>query len=178
MAEVDIEQKDETAGNMLTQDWSIGPERVRIWEDEFHVLHIEAGDTVYDDVHARCVFPISGKSDWVSFLADKDNEVVLLRNPDGLEPESRAVLRRALDRLYFAARIRRVDDVIEAMGVSLWHVLTDQGYARFEVVDRQRHIRILPGGRFIITDADGNRFEIENLYELDERSRQFIETET
>jgi len=48
------------------------------------------------------------------------------------------------------------------MGVTNWETQTDHGYATFEVVDRE-YIRKLPGGRYIIADADGNRFELPNL---------------
>ena len=64
------------------------------------------------------------------------------------------------------------------MGVSEWEVKTDRGYAKFEVVDRTEHIRKLPGGRVMIVDADGNRFEIEDVSRLDERSQTLVRTET
>jgi len=48
----------------------------------------------------------------------------------------------------------------------------------FEVVDRNRHIRRLPGDRVMIVDADGNRFEIPNVTELDERSQALVRSET
>jgi predicted oxidoreductase len=81
-------------------------------------------------------------------------------------------------KLYFRAIITRIDSIGESMGVSMWEAMTDCGYAKFEVVDRQRHIRFLPGGRFLITDVDGNRYEIPCIYELDERSQRLVETET
>ena len=80
--------------------------------------------------------------------------------------------------MYFGAVITEVYSITETMGVSLWAVMTDRGYAAFEVVDRERHIRLLPNGRFLITDADGNRFEIPCVYALSERSRALVETET
>ena len=156
----------------------VQPERVRLWEDAFRVLHADVDGKVYDDVRPRRLFPLSGKADYVSFMTDRDHEVLLLARPDRLDRESRKALEQAFDRLYYRAIITRVDHVSETMGVSYWQVMTDRGYARFEVVDRQQHIRILPGGRFIITDADGNRFEIPDFGRLDARSQALIETET
>ena len=173
--------EDETTTVMQSDDtteWAVGPEDVRIWEDAFHLLHISVGDTTHDDVRPRRVFPLSGKSPFVSFLNDKSEELVLLTNPNGLDAESKTVLDKVLRLLYFSAIITRVDSVTEAMGVSLWHVVTNRGYAKFEVVDRQRHIRVLPPGRFLITDADGNRFEIPCIHDLDEQSQRLVETET
>jgi len=151
---------------------------VRIWEDPFQVLHVEADGTVHADVRPRRVFPLSGKAGHISFVAEKNKEVVLLRDPEGLDAPSRAALDKTLARTYYSARILRVDSVTETMGVSLWHVLTDRGHAVFEVVDRHRHIHVLTGGRFLITDADGSRFEIPCVDDLDERSQALVETET
>ena len=103
--------------------------------------------------------------------------MVLLARPQDLDRESRKVLERALGHVYYVARIVRVDEIKETMGVTLWTVMTDKGYAHFEVVDTN-HIRRLPGGRLIIVDVDGNRFEIERLTDLDERSQALIHSET
>jgi hypothetical protein len=78
--------------------------------------------------------------------------------------------------MYYVAHITRVDSITEKMGVGHWKVMTDRGYAAFEVVDR-RNIRRLPGDRVVIADADGNRFEIEDTTELDERSQRLIFSE-
>ncbi len=159
-------------------DWAVDPQDVRVWLDEFHVLHVEAKGQTFSDVQPRQAFPLSARGDYVGFIGEKDQEMVLVRNASQLDPESRKAVDEALARLYYRATILRIDSIAESMGVSLWEVVTDCGYAKFEVVDRQRYIRILPGGRFMITDADGNRFEIPCIYELDERSQRLVETET
>ncbi|NLF19429.1 MAG: DUF1854 domain-containing protein [Lentisphaerae bacterium] len=159
-------------------DLAITPDRVRLWEDDFMVVHAEIDGAVHDDIRARRLFPLSGKADYVSLVSERNQEVALLAHPDRLDKASRAVLEHALERLYYRATILRVDQITETLGVSFWEVFTDRGYARFEVVDRQQHIRILPGGRFVITDVDGNRFEIPDFRRLDARSQALIETET
>jgi hypothetical protein len=159
-------------------EWAVESSRVRIWRDAFCLLHVAVDGQDHADMRPRRVFPISGRSPCVSFMNDKSEEVLLLRDPDRLDADSAAALATALSRVYCAAQIREVYDITEAMGVSLWVVMTDRGYATFEVVDRERHIRLLPNGRFLITDADGNRFEIPCVSDLDERSQRLVETET
>ena len=165
-------------GSPRIPDWAVTADRVTIREDEYHILHVKVGDEEFSDVRPRRAFPLSSKSDYVSFLTDRDTEVVLLTDPRNLDRTSRKALERALDRVYYTAQILRVDKISEAMGVSMWEVLTNRGYAKFEIVDRQRFIHILPGGRYLITDVDGNRFEIEDISRLDAHSRSLIETET
>lgn len=158
--------------------WAVGPECVRVWEDDLCVLHVSVNGEEFHDVRPRRVFPVSGKAPYVSFVAEKDAEVALLTTPRGLDKESRRVLDRALLHMYYTPKILEVHDVSETMGVSLWHVQTDQGYATFEISDRQRFIRLLSGGRYIITDVDGNRFEIEDIEKLDKKSQARVHHET
>jgi hypothetical protein len=160
------------------QGWAVDASRSRVWRDAFCSLHVCVDGQDHADLRPRRVFPISGRSPFVSFMNDKGEEAVLLRDPANLDAESAAALALALARVYSGAIIRRVYDITETMGVSLWNVMTDRGYASFEVVDRERHIRLLPNGRYLLTDVDGNRFEIPCVYDLDEPSQRLIETET
>lgn len=164
-------------GSESLDEWVSQPGDTRVWEDALHILHVRAGDREFDDVKPVRVFPLSGKAGYVSFLNRKDREVVLLARPHDLDPDSRKTLETALEHVYYMARILRVDNITETMGVTLWEVMTDRGYAHFEVTD-QRHIRKLPGGRLIIVDVDGSRFEIESVGRLDERSQNLIYSET
>lgn len=156
---------------------TVGPEDVRVWEDDLKVLHVSVRGETFDDVRPVHVFPISAKADYVSFLDESDKEVALLKRPDGLPAADRETLNAALERMYYVPRITRVDSITETWGISHWKVQTDRGYASFEVVARE-NIRKLPGGRLIIGDADGNRFEIEDLSRLDPRSQALIHSET
>lgn len=165
-------------GSGHPSDWAVDASRTRVWRDAFCVLHVAVDGEDHAGMRPRRVFPISSRSPCVSFMNDKGEEELLLRDPDRLDPASAAALVTALSRVYCAAQIREVYDITEAMGVSLWGVMTDRGYASFEVVDRERHIRLLPKGRYLITDADGNRFEIPCVFDLDERSQRLVETET
>jgi len=158
--------------------WLTQPESVRIWEDPFYRLQVSLDGEEFHNVRPRRAFPLSGKAPYVSFVNEDDKEVLLLARPQDLDKESRRALAAALERVYYVARILRVDAITESMGVSHWEVKTDRGYAKFEVVDRTRHIRKLSGDRVMIVDADGNRFEIENIAELDERSQAFVRSET
>ena len=153
-------------------EWLVSPDRVRVWEDARKILHVS------EDVRPRRVFPLSGKSDYVSFQGERGREVLLLSHPHKLDRKSRAVLEHAIERTYFAARILQVYEIKESMGVSRWRVRTDRGYAHFEVVDRNQHIRSMPPARYLITDADGNRFVIEDLRELDRHSQSEVHHET
>jgi hypothetical protein len=155
---------------------SVPPDHVKIWVDEFHQLHVAANGQEYVDVRPVRIFPISSKADYVSFLDDKRKEVLLLRNPHKLDKGSRQALDAAFSHIYYCPKITRVDSVTESMGITRWEVMTDRGYAKFELTDRD-HFRKLPGRRLIMQDPDGNRFEIEDLAKLDKKSLEIIQSE-
>jgi hypothetical protein len=155
----------------------VTPDRVKVWEDDFKSLCVTIDGKDFKDLRPHRVFPLSGKADYVSFLNGDGKETVMLSRPHALDAESREILEHALGRMYYLATITSVYKITEKMGVGQWEVQTDRGYAHFEVVDRQL-IRRMPGGRLVITDADGNRFEIRDVEKLDERSRKLIESET
>ena len=153
------------------------PERVRVWRDEFRRLHVQVdGKVEHVDVKPVPVFPVSEAADYVSFLDSKDKEVLLLRDAHGLDPESRAVLDEELGRTYFVPKIIRVYDIEDAHGAARWEVETDRGYRVFDIRDRE-DMRVIHRTRVLLQDADGNRFEIENVNELDEHSRRLLDTE-
>jgi len=167
---------DEEREDPVFEERLVTPDRVKIWFDEFQKLCIAVDGTEFTKLRARRVFPLSGKCDYVSFLNRGGKETVMLSGPDKLDAESKEALSHALERLYYAATITRVIDISEKMGVGQWKVMTDRGYASFEVVDRLQ-IRRLAKGRIVMTDADGNRFEIEDVNKLDAKSQKLIASE-
>jgi len=179
MSAVDDPQQDSQT-ELDEPEGSLGlvqPDRVRVWEDEFQILHVSVDGREFNRVRAVRAFPVSGAADYVSFLSEKGKEILLLAHPSKLDKASRRVLAKTLERMYYVAKILRVDAISETMGVTHWQVLTDRGYASFEVVDRQ-NIRKLPHGRYIIIDADGNRFEIPCIDDLDSHSQSCVFSET
>ena len=151
--------------------------RLRLWRDEFRRLHVLVdGKAEHVDLRPALVFPVSGAAEYMSFVDEKGRELVLLRNPDQLDPESRQVLAEELSRTYFVPRITRIYEIEDAHGSARWEVETDRGYRVFDVRDRE-DVRILASGRILLQDVDGNRFEIQSLGELDERSQRLLDGE-
>jgi hypothetical protein len=153
------------------------PKQVRVWRDEFRRLHVQVeGDEEHVDVRPARVFPVSGAADYISFLNGKDQEVVLLRNPEALEPESRKALKEELGRTYFVPNIVEIYRIEDAHGASRWEVETDRGYRVFDIRDRE-DVRVLPGGRVLLQDADSNHYEISDMNALDDRSYRLLDGE-
>ena len=151
-------------------------DRVKVWENSLRQLCIRIDGQEFTDLIPRRAFPLTGKADYICLLNRDGKETVMLAKPNQLDRASREALDAVLTRMYYTATITRVDSIVEKLGVSRWEAMTDRGYARFEVIDTES-IRKLKGGRVVLTDADGNRFEIRNVEALDPRSRDLVYAE-
>jgi hypothetical protein len=182
MSEAETTQQQQNADG---ESWKAELERLRIvpanevkiWRDEFRRLHVQViGGEEFVDVRPAPVFPVSQTANFISFLDTKDKEALLLRDLGKLEEESRKLLVEELGRAYFVPRIIRIYEIEDAHGASRWEVETDRGYRMFDIRDRE-DVRVIRKTRVLLQDADGNRFEIEDVTKLDEKSQQLLETE-
>ena len=90
---------------------------------------------------------------------------------DDLPKTARGWLEEQLERRYFLPQVLAIHDIMERFGSSVWDLQTDRG--RVTVSTRQMHeaIHEVEPNRFLITDAENNRYEIRNLAALDKESR-------
>ena len=98
----------------------------------------------------------------------------LIRRLSDRTEEEQTILRRALALRYFMPKITRVLKVNDRFGFSYFKVETTSGKLEFSVRDPYKSIFVL-GRRMIITDADGNRFEIPDVDALEKQDRRKIE---
>ncbi len=149
--------------------------QVCIWRDAFRRLCVTVeGHATYLDLRPARVFPVSEAADFISFLGLEDKEVLLLKDVCRLDCASRRVLEDELTRAFFVPKIVSIYDVEDAHGAARWEVETDRGYRMFDIRDRE-DVKVVGGKRVLLQDADGNRYEVEDLHDLDERSRRLLD---
>ena len=66
-------------------------------------------------------------------------------------------------------------DFLADCGFSYWQVETDIGEMDISLQDTYRSLNKIGGGRVIVTDMAGNRYEITDLDALDRKSRRKLE---
>ena len=123
--------------------------------------------------HILSVFPISNREHFVSLRDVEGTEIGIVEEAHALEGESRRILREELERSYFLPRITDITGVADKLGVLTWRVDTDRGPRTFEVRHPRRNVRSVGGGRYIVKDVDGNRYDIRRLSNLGPKS-QFL----
>ncbi len=153
----------------------LDPGRIRLFLDEYNDLILDRADGRLP-VTAHRAFPLTAAGQFIVLKDDDGSEVGLIREIAGLDEESRTVLESDLERTYFAPAILQVNKLEENFHIPKWDVETDSGHRVFEVRSRRRDIRIMSGGRILLRDADGNRYEIPDYRRLDPVSRAFVET--
>ncbi len=134
--------------------------------------------TEYTDVLVYCTRPISDPERYISIrvgaTATEQREIGLIRKLDALAPGQRRLLKEALGRRYFIHIISKIHSLREEFGYLYWDVETDKGRRQFPTARWDQSKCVHAGnGCHIITDVDGNRYEIPNLdaLDLDSRSR-------
>ncbi len=151
------------------------PVLTRLRRDEYTDLILEyRGER--KPVTAHRAFPLTAAGQFIVLKGIDGTEVGAIRDIAGLDDESRNILESDLERTYFAPVILQVNKLEEKFHIPKWDVETDSGHRVFEVRSRRRDIRVMSGGRILLRDADGNRYEIPDYRRLDPVSRAFVET--
>jgi len=154
-----------------------GPDAgLRLWRDERGRLVYRAApeaETSENVRVARC-FPWTRRDEYVSIRDKDEKELCLLRSLDGLAAETRRLIEEELNADEFAPRITAVERVETMFDLMTWKVRTASGPVELQVRQAE-DVRQLDSGGVLIRDHAGGTFQIENVAELDARSRSLVE---
>ena len=155
----------------------LGPSDIQFTRNDLSQLRAKLSDgTVYEDVLVYRTRPISDPSRYISIRVgatqSEQKEIGLIRSLESLAPEQRRLLKEELAKRYFIHIITRIDSIREEFGYLYWDCETDKGRREFPVPrwDQSKVVHV-GDGCHMVTDVDGNRYEIPNLEELDPDSR-------
>lgn len=124
-------------------------------------------------VRVRRAFPWSEPGRFVSLRDAADREFALVADPAHLDPGSRRALEAALAAAGFVFVVTAVHEIEEEVEIRTWRVVTRQGARTFQT-RLDDWPRALPGGGLLIRDVAGDLYRIEDLAQLDERSRDLL----
>ena len=151
----------ETAGLLY-----LDPAQVRFTRAGARIDVSIAGAPPVANVSVLRAFPLSTPDRYLSIRNEKNEEVGLLADPAGLDAESRAIVIEELHRRYVLPRVRRVIQIRERFEILECHVETDRGVCHFSIRNLRENVLRPQPNRYILTDVDGNRFDIPDLREL------------
>ena len=124
------------------------------------------GDRSWREVRVARAFPLSDPDKYLGLRDGNDKDIGILETLHGLDAGSRAVIDEELKRRYFTPQITQVVTVSEEFGVVTWDVETTKGPRRFLVRNMKDNSYPLGPNRVMMTDSDGNRYEIPDARAL------------
>ncbi|HEV8149950.1 MAG TPA: DUF1854 domain-containing protein [Gemmatimonadales bacterium] len=136
------------------------------------VLCVTCGSRI-QPVLVRPCFPWVESRRYISLRDDEHNEVALIKDPEELDPASRAALEQSLAEAGFLLEVTRVLAVEEEVEIRHWRVETRQGPRSFQT-RLDAWPRSLPGGGFLIRDVAGDLYHLAAPAALDRRSRELL----
>ena len=115
-------------------------------------------------------FPLSLQNQYIGLRDAKDKDIGMLETLNGLEESSRAIIDEELERRYFVPTIRKVTKVKKEYDTVNFEVETDKGERKFSVQNLKDSIQEVGGGRILLTDRTGSRYNIPDVMKLDEKT--------
>ncbi len=155
----------------------LAPGEVIFYQNELRQLCARLSDgTELRDVLAYRTRPISDPERYISIrvgaTATEQREIGLIRGLEALSPGQRGLVKEALDRRYFIHIITEIRAMREEFGYLYWDCETDKGPRQFPTARWDQSKCVHAGnGCHIVTDVDGNRYEIPDIEKLDSDSR-------
>jgi hypothetical protein len=131
-------------------------------------------DRCYLKVTVVRVFPLSRPQRPLSVRDGANKEVGILVDAAELDAESRRLVQEELDRRYLTPSIHRIVAVKERFGTVEWSVETDRGPWKFTMRNPRENVVQPSPGRYLLTDVDGNRFDVLDLSALDAPSQAWL----
>jgi Domain of unknown function (DUF1854) len=137
-------------------------------------LHLDLGGTAHRNVTVTCAFPLSLPLRFLSVRDADNNEIGMIKDASELDAENLRIITEALERRYLMPIIQRVLRVKERFGTLDWEVITDRGLRTFTTRDLRENVVHPAPGRALLTDVDGNRYDVRDLYALDRASQAWL----
>jgi len=121
------------------------------------------------------LFPHSEPEGWIAVVDAKGKELGVITALNGFPDQARALVQEELGRRYLVPRIRRILSSRRRYDVMQWTVETDRGRVTFMTRELREQVQEPLPRRLIVTDVQGNRYEVPDLAALDPISRRLLD---
>ncbi len=117
----------------------------------------------YDRVRVVRSFPFTDPTHYISIrVADEKSKEIgmILDIGKDVDAETKAMLEEQMNLRYFTPIITKIKDIKDEYGHAYFDVETNEGPCKFVIYMNSSSVVHLTDTRLLITDLDGNRFEI------------------
>ena len=140
-------------------------------------LSLKTREKEYARVGVYLTFPLTNPEEFISIREadEKAKEIGLVEKISELPAEQQEMLREQIRLRYFMPVITKILDVKDEYGYAYWHVMTNFGACRFTTQMSGDAVIALSESRLLVTDIDGNRYEIPDFYKLGVMERKKLD---
>lgn len=140
-------------------------------------ISLKTGDKTYDRVGVYLTFPLTNPEEFISIREadEKAKEIGIVEKLGTLPKDQQEMLREQIKLRYFMPVITKVLDVKDEYGYAYWNVTTTFGACRFTTQMSGDAVIHLSDSRLLVTDIDGNRYEIPDFYQLGVMERKKLD---
>lgn len=131
-------------------------------------VSLEYDGEKYDRVNFYCAFPLTDPENFISVRENTEEarEIGIIESLSDFPQEIVGILKEQMNMRYFMPKIKSINSVKQEYGFAYWSVGTDRGECRFTLSMHGGAIAQLSETRLILTDIDGNRFEVPDTTQL------------
>jgi len=125
-------------------------------------------DKEYDRIAVYCAFPFTDPEKYISIREanDKAREIGIIKDLSELSKDTAKILKEQLAIRYFTPVITKINDIKDEYGFAYFDVVTDRGDCKFTIRMGGGSVVTLSETRLLISDLDGNRFEVPDTGRL------------
>lgn len=140
-------------------------------------VSLRTGDKEYRRVGIYLTFPLTAPEEFISVREadEKAREIGIIERLSQLPEGQQEMLREQIRLRYFMPVITKVLDVKDEYGYAYWNVVTAFGACRFTTQLSGDAVVHLSDSRLLVTDIDGNRYEIPDFYALSAMERKRLD---
>lgn len=140
-------------------------------------ISLKTKDREYDRVGVYLTFPLTNPEEFISIREadEKAKEIGIIEKLSQFPEEQREMVREQIKLRYFMPVITKVMDVRDEYGHAYWNVMTTFGACRFTTQMSGDAVIHLSDSRLLVTDIDGNRYEIPDFYQLSVMERKKLD---
>ncbi len=137
--------------------------------------HIE-GEKCVMGVKPVWASPLSRPNQYLALLDAKGADIAMFKTPQSeLSGDSWKAAQKEIRRRDLTAKIDSLESASEDNGVAYFVAHTDRGRREFVVTNISTNVIWFGEARLLLVDAEGNRFEVEDINGLDVKSRGMID---
>jgi len=148
------------------QENTINTKDVKFEKTAGGFVSMDLNGTFYKRVKPIRLFPFTDPTKYIAIHDEQDAEIGVIEDLEQLPEEMKSIITEQLDLYYFTPVISKVINIKDEYGYAYFHVMTNRGECKFAINMGGNAVSKLSDNRLLITDLDGNRFEIADVLAL------------